>query len=85
MAQSFNGTIETQGEFQTVSSLTNITFTSGNIYNIWVGNAAQVKVGNYIAPVLNEKFDFKAGDDDLYIKTNYYTKCQLSILENVAS
>lgn len=84
MVQSYNGTIYTENEFKTVSSLTNVTFTSGNIYNIWVGNSAQIKVGDYICPVMNEKFDFKAGSDDLYIKTNY-TKCQLSILENEVS
>ena len=89
-ANSFNGAINTNGNWVTVESVTvGVTgstftgFTAGYIYNIWAGNQAQFKVGDYIVPVLNEKFDYKPNaDDDIYIKTNY-TSCQLSILENI--
>jgi len=85
MAQSFNGTIKTNGEWVLVETLTDLTFTAGNIYNMWIGNQAYLKTGDYVTPCFNENFDYKGGTDNLYIKTNYDLECQLSILENEAS
>ena len=91
-ANSFNGTVKTNGDFVTVESVTvgvsgsSFTgFTSEKVYNCYIGNKAYLKIGDYVVPVFNEKFDYKAGSDDIYIKTNYNTECALSILENEES
>lgn len=80
MAQSFTGVINTNGEWETVSSLTNITFAEGTTYNMQINNLAYLKIGDAVFSFNCEKFDYKAGTDDLYIKTNN-NSCTLSILE----
>lgn len=74
MAQSYTGVINTNGEYETVESLTNVSFTSGTTYNMQIQNQGYLnpvymKVGNAEFKFGDEKFDFKAGSDDLYIKT----------------
>lgn len=81
--QSFTGRINTNNEFVTVESVaTGVTFTVGNTYTMNVSNSAEVKVANAIFPITNEKFQYKAGADDLYIKTQDGYTCTLTILEN---
>ena len=82
MVDSYTGTIKTDGEWQSVETLTELTFTAGNTYTMNVINSAEIKVANAIFPILNEKFQYKAGTDDLYIKTQDGYTCTLTILEN---
>ena len=82
MAESYTGTIKTDGEWQSVETVTGVTFTVGNIYTMNVINTAEIKVANAIFPISNEKFQYKAGSDDLYIKTQDGYTCTLTILEN---
>ena len=82
MVDSYTGTIKTDGEWQSVETLAGITFTAGNTYTMNVINSAEIKVANAIFPISNEKFQYKAGTDDLYIKTQDGYTCTLTILEN---
>lgn len=82
MAESYTGTIKTDGEWQSVETATGVTFTVGNTYTMNVINTAEIKVANAIFPISNEKFQYKAGADDLYIKTQDGYTCTLTILEN---
>lgn len=89
MANSFTGQINTNGEFVTVESVTvgvegsTFTgFTEGKSYNIQVQNVADLKVGDAIF-TLGDRFQFltyKAGTDDMYIKTDVIPT-KLTILE----
>ena len=72
--ESFTGVINTDGEWETVESLTNITFTIGNTYNCFVDkNDCHIKIGDYVRPIRIQgdvvDFNYKAGSEDLYIKT----------------
>ena len=78
--QSFTGTIDTNGQFATVESLTSITFTADTNYSIQVQNIADIKIADAIFTFRNEKFQYKAGTEDMYIKT--YGQVVLTILEN---
>ena len=82
MVESYTGTIKTDGEFELVETLTGVTFTVGNTYTMNVINTAEIKVANAIFPITNEKFQYKAGANDLYIKTQNGYTCTLTILEN---
>lgn len=82
MAESYTGTIKTNGEWQSVETVTGVTFTVGNTYTMNVINTAEIKVANAIFPISNEKLQYKAGADDLYIKTQDGYTCTLTILEN---
>lgn len=82
MAESYTGTIKTDGEWQSVETATGVTFTVGNTYTMNVINTAEIKVANAIFPISNEKFQYKAGADDLYIKTQDGYTCTLTILES---
>ena len=82
MAESYTGTIKTDGQWQSVETLTGVTFTVGNTYSMNIINTAEIKVANAIFPVTNEKFQYKAGSEDLYIKTQNGYTCTLTILEN---
>ena len=79
--QSFTGTINTNGEFAEVSELTDVTFSSGTTYNMQIQNVAYLKVGDAVFCFNNEKFDYKASSDTLYIKTATGSACELTILE----
>lgn len=68
---SFTGTINTHNEFVTVESVTDgFTFTVGKIYTMQVQNSAYLKVSDAEFYLDSEKFQYKAGTDDLYIKTS---------------
>lgn len=77
--QSFTGEIQAD-DWTLVSTLSGITFTSGNKYNMTVVKQCQFKVADYIVPVFNQTFDYYATSDDLYIKTGK-PSCTLSILD----
>lgn len=79
--QSFTGEINTDGEFVTVASLTDISFVGGNTYSMQIQNGAYLKVGDAIFFIGDEKFTYTAGTEDLYIKTTFRA-CTLTILEN---
>lgn len=77
--QSFTGEIQADN-WSLVSTLTGVTLTSGNKFNITVVKQCQFKVADYIVPVFNQTFDYIATSDDLYIKTGA-PSCTLSILD----
>lgn len=76
----YTGNINTNQEFQSVATLTGITFSSGKTYNMQIQNSAYLKLGDAVFCFNNEKFDYKAGTDDLKIKTTY-NSCILTIYE----
>lgn len=88
-ANSFTGTINTNGEFVTIESVTvgvegsNFTgFTSGKSYSMQIQNLGYLKISDAAFPVYtDDPFTFVMGDDDPYIKTNYQSVV-LTILEN---
>lgn len=79
MAQSYTGTI-TAPDWESVATLTGVTFTSGNIYNMQVKNQCQIKIGNAIFDVENREIIYVAGTDAMYIKTGGIS-CRLTVLE----
>ena len=81
MAVSYTGVINTNGEFETVESLTSLTFTAGKTYNMQIQNEAYLKVADAVFAFINEKFNYIASTDDLYIKTYGSMPCTLTILE----
>lgn len=82
---SYNGVITTNGEWETVTSLTGFTFIEGAIYTIQSVLPIYLKLGDAIFSVPDGKtFQYKAGTADLYIKINYGST-PLSILEGEAS
>lgn len=80
MANSYTGLIKTNGEWVKVSVATNFVFTAGVKYVMQVQNSCYLKIGNAEFQVSNEKFQYTATEDDLYIKVNYGS-CTLTILE----
>ena len=82
MIQSFTGSIQTNGEFKSVETLTGITFSSDNTYIMQIQNTAYLKIANAIFNISNEQpFLFNPGSEDLKIKT-CSGNCILTILEN---
>lgn len=78
---SYNGLIDTKGEFQSVVSFASITFTKNKIYTIQTTGMVYLKIADAVILVNNIKpYQYKAGDETLYIKTNY-TPSSLTILE----
>lgn len=82
MVESYTGTIKTDGQWQSVETVTGVTFTVGNTYTMNVINTAEIKVAKAIFPVTNEKFQYTVGAADLYIKTQDGYTCTLTILES---
>lgn len=80
MANSYTGEINTNGIFEKVADVTDFTFTEDAIYTMQVQNSCYLKIGNAEFYVSNEKFQYTATADDLYIKTNTLG-CVLTILE----
>lgn len=78
--QSYTGSINTNNEYVSVASETGVTFTNGNSYTMQVQNSAYLKIGDAEFYVSNEKFQYKAGSETLYIKTSL-SGCVLTILE----
>ena len=79
--QSYTGTVNTNGEFSLIETETGVDFTAGTKYIIQVQNQAYVKIADAVFNVSNEKFDYTAGTEDIYIRTTYQP-CVLTILEN---
>lgn len=79
-ANSYTGTINTQGEFETVASLTGLTLTSGKTYTIQIQNIGYLKVADAVFCLKNEIATWTQSTDDLYLKTNGIAI--LTILEN---
>lgn len=73
-------TINTNGEYESVTTLTGFSFTEGKTYNMQIQNVAYLKVGDAEFCFINEKFDYTAGSEDLKIKTDM-AQCVLTILE----
>lgn len=72
--------IVTNENYVTVESATNISFTASKTYTMQVQGSAHIKIADAEFYVFNEKFQYKAGSDDLYIKTSS-VGCTLTILE----
>lgn len=81
MANSFTGTINTNGEFKSIDELTGLTLTSGKTYTIQVQNMAEFKVDNAIFTLYNDKFTWTQGLDTAYLKTGW-VNVVLTVLEN---
>ena len=78
-AVSFTGRIKSD-TFVTVASEASITLTSDKTYTMQIQDDAWLKIADAIFYMNNEKFQFKQGSDDLYIKTGSLG-CTLTILE----
>ena len=84
-AQSYTGSINTNGEFVDVETLTGITFTPGNNYSVQIQNLAYFKIGDAIFTIYtDDPWNFVAGTDTPYIKTDL-KDCVLTIYESEAS
>ena len=80
----YTGRIDTNNQYDTIESLTDITFTVGNTYTMQVQNDAYIKIGDAEFYVADEKFQYKAINEDIYIKTTERS-IVLTILESSAS
>lgn len=86
--QSFTGLVETNGEWVTVSSVSNVTFTQGNTYTLQANNFCYLKIADAIFTILPAQFiQIRAEGEDMYIKTDIpgYPKCTLTVLEHAAA
>lgn len=81
MANSFTGTINTNGEFKSIDELTGLTLASGKTYTIQVQNMAEFKVDNAIFTLYNKELTWTQGADTAYLKTSG-VDAVLTILEN---
>ena len=88
-ANSFTGRINTDNDFVTVESVTvgvtgsNFTgFTAGKVYTMQVQDHCTLKVSDaeFFISVEHPYLQYKAGTDDMYIKTDSLG-CTLTILE----
>ena len=79
MAQSYTGTI-TAPDWESVATLTGVTFTSGKVYDLQVKGQCQLKVGNAIFDVENREVIYVATSEAIYIKTGGVS-CRLTVLE----
>jgi len=80
MTNSYTGIIDTNGEFVKVAEVADFTFTQNAKYVMQIQNQAYIKIADAVFSVANEKFQYTATSDDLYIKTNAGS-CILTILE----
>lgn len=71
MANLYSGSISAS-TYQTLASLTSLTFTGGTTYVIQIQNSAYIREGTtgegFLVSSI-EPFEWTAGADDLYIKT----------------
>lgn len=80
--ESYTGLINTKNEYAEVETLTGVTFTVGNTYTLQTNALTHVKVLDAEIEVFDQKpYQFCAGSNDLYIKTDF-CGCKLTILEN---
>ena len=80
MVESFTGRINTDEEFKVLETEANITFTVGKVYTMQVYDSCYLKVADAEFFLDKEKLQYKAGSDDLYIKTSNLG-CLIAILE----
>ena len=67
---SFTGNINTEGQFESVATLTDLSITSGKTYTLQVRNFVQLRLGDGIIDVnTTDPFTYVAGSDDLEINT----------------
>ena len=74
MANLYSGSIQTNGDYITLSEATDLTFTAGNKYTIQIQNLAYLREGTTGGGFLINStipITYTATSDDLYIKTNY--------------
>lgn len=77
--------VNTQGEFETVESLTGVSFTGGNTYTIQVQNTCELKIADAIFPIKTDiPFTYVAGSEDVYIRTRF-GGTRITILESEAA
>lgn len=82
MANLYTGKVDTEGQYQTLASLTGLTFEDGAKYVIQIQNSAWIREGitgdgfyvNNLNPIT-----YTAGENTLYIKTSSY--CLVNIAE----
>lgn len=79
MATSYTGTI-TAPDWESVATLTGVTFTSGKVYNMQVKNQCQLKIGNAIFDAENRDIIFDGNVGTPYIKTGGIS-CRLTVLQ----
>ena len=81
--QSYTGTADTDGAWETVASVTGLTFTPGKQYTMQIRNIAYLRIANAIFYLKDQLFTFTQGEDDLYIKAeDNANQAVLTILEN---
>ena len=68
--KSFNGKVNTNGEWATLASVSGLTFTSKKFYTGYVGGQAELKIGEAIFPINNGKFYWTQEANQIYIKNN---------------
>ena len=68
--KSFTGNVDTNKEWETLASVSSLSFTNGEMYTIYVGGLAEIKLGEAIFPVNNERFYWtpSSGGSTLYIR-----------------
>ena len=72
MANLWTGNVNTNGVYQKLSELSEITFTTDTKYVIQIQNLAYVREGTVGEGILintTDPFEYQAGEEDLYIMT----------------
>lgn len=72
MANLYSGSIDTNGTYKTLAEVTDLTFTKGTKYVIQIQNPAYIRegtTGKGFLVLSADPFEYTAGDEDLYIKT----------------
>lgn len=83
MANLYSGSIDTNNTYKTLAEVTDLTFTEGTKYVIQIQNPAYIREGSTGKGFLidsNNPFEYTAGDDDLYIKTEF-RQCIVNIAD----
>lgn len=85
MANLYSGVINTDGEYEKLSELTSVTFTTGKTYTLQIQNMAYVRegtAGNGFLISSVDPFKYTPADGvDLYIKTDTFS-CVINIAED---
>lgn len=77
---SFTGVVNTEGQYETLASVTGLTLESGKSYTVQVQGGAKLKIANAEFPLYDERLTIGQSDDTIYIKTDDPT--ELIVLEN---
>lgn len=84
MTNLYTGTIDTEGQYQTLGSLTGLTFESNKKYVIQIQNQAWLREGATGDGFLINRplpIQYTKGTDDLYIKTYNTRECVVNIAD----